>query len=211
MRAAETALEAVRNRLRILGLTDEQITALEAKRAISRATPIFAPIDGTVIARKVGPGQYLRSDTGDALFAIANLSTMWLKAQVPENDIPLIRVGQEIEVKVTALPDRVFKARIAAIEASSDATTRRVIVRSEIANPDGALKSEMFASFKIATGESEPAPAVPAEAVIREGDLATVWVENTTSRWCSNAGRCSSEWSRTAACRSAAASSRASR
>jgi membrane fusion protein, heavy metal efflux system len=178
MRAADTALEAVRNRLRILGLTDEQIAALEAKRAISRATPIFAPIDGTVIARKVGPGQHLRSDAGDALFAIANLSSMWLKAQVPENNIPLVRVGQEIEVKVTALPDRVFKARIAAIDASSDATTRRVIVRSEIANPDGALKSEMFASFKIATGESEPAPAVPAEAVIREGDLATVWVEN---------------------------------
>jgi cobalt-zinc-cadmium efflux system membrane fusion protein len=179
MRAAETALEAVRNRLRILGLTDEQITALQAKRAISRATPIVAPIDGTVIARKVGPGQYLRSDTGDALFAIANLSTMWLKAQVPENDILLVRVGQEITVNVTALPDRVFNARIAAIDASSDAATRRVIVRSEISNPDGALKSEMFASFRIATGESEPAPAVPAEAVIREGDLATVWVENT--------------------------------
>lgn len=176
MRAAEIALEAVRNRLRILGLTDPQITALQEKRAISRATPIYAPIDGTVIARKVGPGQYVRSDSGDALYAIADLSTMWLKALVPENDIPLVRVGQEIEVKVAALGSRAFKARITAIDAASDAATRRVVVRSEIPNPDGLLKSEMFASFKIATGESELAPAVPLDAVIREGDVATVWV-----------------------------------
>ena len=62
---------------------------------------INAPIDGTVIARKVGPGQYVRSDSGDPLYSIADLSTMWLKANVPENDIPLVRVGQEIEVRVT--------------------------------------------------------------------------------------------------------------
>ena len=126
-----------------------------------RATPIPAPIDGTVIARKVGPGQYVRNDTGEALYIIADLSTMWLKAQVPENEIPFIRVGQEVEVKVSALPGRVFKARVTAINAATDATTRRVVVRSEIPNPDGALKSEMFASFKIATGADEPSPAVP--------------------------------------------------
>jgi cobalt-zinc-cadmium efflux system membrane fusion protein len=178
MRAAETALDAARNRLRILGLTDAQITDLQEKRVISRATPIYAPIDGTVVARKVGPGQYVRSDSGDSLYAITSLSSMWLKAQVPDSDIALIRVGQEVEVKVTALPGRVFKARIAAIDATSDAATRRVIVRSEIPNPDGVLKSEMFASFKITTGENEMSPAVPSDSVIREGDVATVWVEN---------------------------------
>ena len=82
-----------------------------------------------------------------------------------------------MEVKVSALPGRVFKARVTAISAATDATTRRVVVRSEIPNPDGALKSEMFVSFKIATGADEPSPAVPVEAVIREGDLAVVWVE----------------------------------
>ncbi len=119
----------------------------------------------------------MRNDTGEALYVIADLSTMWLKAQVPEIDIPLVRVGQELEVKVSALPALLFKARIAVISAGADAATRRVVVRSEIPNPDGALKSEMFASFKIATGADEPTPAVPVEAVIREGDLATVWVE----------------------------------
>jgi cobalt-zinc-cadmium efflux system membrane fusion protein len=88
-----------------------------------------------------------------------------------------MRIGQEIEVKVSAAPNRIFKAHISSIGAASDLTTRRVVVRSEIGNPDGALKSEMFASFKIATEEAATTAAVPAEAVIREGDLATVWVE----------------------------------
>jgi cobalt-zinc-cadmium efflux system membrane fusion protein len=177
LRAAGTAVDAARNRLAILGLTQEQIGSLQQKREIRRATPIFAPIDGTVIGRKVGPGQYVRSDSGEALFTIADLSTMWLKALIPENDIPAIQVGQLAEVKITALPGRVFDARIAAIEASADATTRRVVVRSEIPNPDGALKSEMFASFTIVTGETEESAAVPASAVIREGDEVSVWVE----------------------------------
>src|SRR5262249_15232822 len=91
MRSAEIALEAVRSRLRIVGFTDAEIDALRAKGLIRRAVPIHTPIDGTVIARKVGPGQFVRNDTGDALYVIADLATMWLKAQVPENEIPSIR------------------------------------------------------------------------------------------------------------------------
>jgi cobalt-zinc-cadmium efflux system membrane fusion protein len=177
MRSAETALEAARVRLRIVGFSDEEVTALKEKGLVRRATPIPAPIEGTVIARKVGPGQYIRNDNGEALYTIADLSTMWLKAQVPENDIPFIRLGQEVEIKVAALPGLVLKARVTGISAATEATTRRVVVRSEIPNPDGALKAEMFASFKIATGADEPSPSVPVEAVIRESDLAVVWVE----------------------------------
>lgn len=177
MRSAEMSLEAARARLRIVGFTDAEVAALKDKGTVRRATPIPAPIDGTVIARKVGPGQYVRNDTGEALYVIADLSTMWLKAQVPEKEISSIRVGQDVEVKVSALPDRVLRARVTAINAATDATTRRVIVRSEIPNPEGALKSEMFASFKIATGDDEPSPSVPVQAVIREGDHAVVWVE----------------------------------
>ena len=105
-----------------------------------------------MVARKVGPGQYVRNDQGEQLYVIADLSTMWLKALVPEIDIPFIKVGQDVEVKVTAVPERVFKARITHVGALFDAPTRRMVVRSEIANPDGALKAEMFASFKIAIG-----------------------------------------------------------
>jgi len=177
LRSADTALEAARARLRILGRTDPEISKLEQDGTLSRVTTITAPIGGTVVSRKVGPGQHVKADSGDALYTIADLSTMWLKAQIFEQDIAQVRIGQEIEARVSAVPNRVFKARINAINSASDLTTRRVIVRSEIENTDGLLKAEMFAMFKISTDEASTTPAVPTDAVIREGDTATVWVE----------------------------------
>jgi len=129
-----------------------------------------------VVGRKVGPGQYVRSDVADALYSISDLSTMWLKANVPETEIAHVRVGQEIEVRVTALPDRVFRARINAIGAASDTATRRIVVRSEIPNPDRLLRSDMFANFKITVAGGESTPVVPVDAVIRDGNEAAVWV-----------------------------------
>jgi cobalt-zinc-cadmium efflux system membrane fusion protein len=177
LRAGETAVDAARHRLRILGLTAEEIAGLQEKGQIKRSVPIISPIDGTVVARKVGPGQYVRNDPPDQLYVVADLSTMWLKAFVPEIDIPFIHVGQDLEVQVTALPGRTFGARVTHVGAVFEATTRRIEVRSEVANPEGALKAEMFASFKITTADSVTAPAVPIDAVIREGDVATVWVQ----------------------------------
>jgi membrane fusion protein, heavy metal efflux system len=177
MRSTDTAFEAARIRLRILGRTDAEIAALEQKGSLSRVTRIIAPIDGTVIARKVGPGQYVKADSGEALFVIADLKTMWLKAQIFEQDIEFVRIGQEVEARVSAAPNRIFRARINVIGSASDPTTRRVMVRSEIDNSDGALKSDMFASFKIETEAAAETPAVPTVAVIREADVATVWVE----------------------------------
>jgi cobalt-zinc-cadmium efflux system membrane fusion protein len=175
---AQGTLTAARNRMRVIvGRDQKEVERVERERAVNPLITVDSPIDGTVINRKIGPGQYVRSDASEPLYAVANLATMWLKANVPENDIPLIRVGQDIEVKVSALPDRLFRARIAAIGAASDAATRRVVVRSEIPNPDGALKAEMFATFRIATGEGHSAPAVPVEALVRDGEVTSVWVE----------------------------------
>jgi cobalt-zinc-cadmium efflux system membrane fusion protein len=177
-KTAQGTLTAARNRLRvIIGRTQEEVDRVERERVVNPLITINSPIDGTIIARKVGPGQYVRSDLGDQLYAIADLSTMWLKANVAEVDSPLVRVGQAIQVRVNALPNRAFDARIIAIGAASDASTRRVMVRSEVPNPDRVLKSEMFATFKIAIGDGEPAPSVPVDAVIRQGDDAFVWIE----------------------------------
>src|SRR4051812_15311762 len=177
LRSADTTLEAARARLRILGRTDAEISKLEHDGILSRVTTITAPIGGTIVSRKVGPGQHVKSDSGDVLYMIADLSTMWLKAQIFEQDIAQVRIGQEIEARVSAVPNRIFKARINAINSASDLTTRRVVVRSEIDNADGLLKAEMFAMFKISIDDGSASPAVPTDAVIREGDVATVWVE----------------------------------
>jgi cobalt-zinc-cadmium efflux system membrane fusion protein len=178
IRTAEGALRAARNRLRVMiGRTPEEIARIEQDRIVNPTITVNAPIDGTVVARKIGPGQYVRSDLNDPLFSISDLSAMWLKAAVPENDIPLIKLGQEIEVKVAALADRVFTARVSAIGAASDQATRRVIVRAELPNPDGLLRSEMFATFRIRTGNGEKAIGVPTSAVVWDGEDSIVWVQ----------------------------------
>jgi cobalt-zinc-cadmium efflux system membrane fusion protein len=177
MRSTETAFEAARIRLRILGRDDAEISNLEQTGAISRVTRMTAPIDGTVISRKVGPGQHVKSDSAEALYVIADVSKMWLKAQIFEQDIAHVQIGQEIEAKVAAAPERTFTARITNMGSASDLATRRVMVRSEIDNPDGMLKSDMFATFKIGIAKPSITPAVPIDAVIRERDVATVWVQ----------------------------------
>ena len=119
----------------------------------------------------------MRSDLNEPLFAIADLSTMWLKAAVPENDIPLIKIGQEIEVRVAALGDRPFFAKVATIGASSDTTTRRVVVRAELPNPDRLLRNDMFATFRIKVGGGDAIIGLPTAAIVWDGDATVVWVQ----------------------------------
>jgi membrane fusion protein, heavy metal efflux system len=177
-KTAEGALTAARNRLRvIIGRDQAEVERVERERIINPLLVVTAPIDGTIVARKVGPGQFVRTDATEPHYAIADLSTMWLKAYVSEVDIPFVRVGQEIEIKILALPNRATRARITAIGAASDPVTRRIMVRSEIPNDDRVLRAEMFATFKISVSDLETATAVPITAVIREGDSARLWVE----------------------------------
>ena len=176
---AQGAVSAARNRLRvIIGRDGQEIERLEKERVINPLITINAPIDGTVVNRKIGPGQFIRADAGEPLYSVSDLSLMWLKAFVPESDIAYIRVGQELQVKVSAFPDKTFTARVSSIGASSDQQTRRIVVRSEIENPGRILKAEMFATFRIATGEPIARPMVPVTSIIREGDTASVWVES---------------------------------
>lgn len=176
LRAAEGALDAVRNRLVILGKSEAEIATFLDKGRISPETPIVTPIGGTVIARRVGPGQFVGGGAGDPPYTVGDLSRVWLLAQVREADAPLVKVGQPVRFRVLAVPDRVFSATLAYVGAAIDPTTRRVTVRAEIANDDGVLKPEMFASVTIAVGPAQRSPAVPREAVIYEGDRARVWV-----------------------------------
>lgn len=176
VRSAEVALEATRNRLRILGKTDQEIIEFQKKGTIDPTTPIYAPIGGTIVQRKVGPGQYVGSGASDPVFIIGDLATVWLIAYVRETDAPLVHVGQPLAFTVLAYPDRVFPATISYEAAMLDPTSRRLLVRATIDNSAGLLKPEMFASVKIMTGESDTEIAVPRDAIIFEGDAARVWV-----------------------------------
>src|SRR5262249_12591709 len=144
LRSADVALEATRNRLRILGKTDQEIAAFQETGKISPETPIHAPLAGIVVQRKVGPGQYVSNGSTDPVFVIGDLSTVWLLAYVREPDAAKVRVGQSLTFSVLADPDRTFSAVLAYVAAALDPSTRRLMVRATIENPDRALKPEMF-------------------------------------------------------------------
>lgn len=176
LRSSQTALEAARNKLRILGLTDAAISAFQDKGRIDPNTVIPSPITGTVVQRKVGPGQYVNSGASDPVFVIGDLSTVWLTAFVRETDASKVSVGQEIAFDVLALPGRTLTARIDYVSAAIDPATRRLLVRATIDNTDGLLKPEMFANVTIYSAGDHPAVGVPKQALIYEGDQVRIWV-----------------------------------
>jgi cobalt-zinc-cadmium efflux system membrane fusion protein len=176
MRSSVTALEAANNKLRILGFTDETIKAFQSKSTINPEITIYAPIAGTVVQRKIGPGQYVNSGASDPVFVIGDLSTVWLTAFVRESDAAQVSVGQDISVNVMALPGRPLTAKINYVAAAIDANTRRLLVRATIDNKDGMLKPEMFANVTIYSAGDRAAPAVPKQALIYEGDQVRIWV-----------------------------------
>ena len=176
MRSADTALGAARNRLRILGLTEEAISTFQDKGQIDRETTIVAPIAGTVVQRKIGPGQYVNAGATDPVFVIGDLSTVWITAFVRETEAPDIEVGQEIAFNVLAFPSRTLTGRINYVSAAIDSTTRRLMARATIDNRDGSLKPEMFANVTIYSAGDRPALGVPKQALIYEGNQVRVWV-----------------------------------
>jgi membrane fusion protein, heavy metal efflux system len=177
LRSTETALEASRNKLRILGFNDAAISTFQEKGRINPETTVFSPIKGTVVQRKIGPGQYVNSGASDPVFVIGDLSTVWLTAFVRETDASKVSVGQDIAFNVLALPGRQLTARIDYVSAAIDPATRRLLVRATIDNKDGLLKPEMFANVTIYSAGDHPAAiGVPKQALIYEGDQVRVWV-----------------------------------
>lgn len=176
LRSTQTALEAARNKLRILGLTDDAITTFQEKGRINPETTISAPIAGTVVQRKIGPGQYVNSGAGDPVFVIGDLSTVWLTAFVRETASSSVSVGQDLTFNVPALPGRVLTGRINYVAAAIDPATRRLMVRATVDNSSGQLKPEMFATVTIYAPGEAPSVGVPRTALITEGDQVRVWV-----------------------------------
>jgi cobalt-zinc-cadmium efflux system membrane fusion protein len=182
LRSAEIALAAVRNRLRILGRSDDEIVQLEKADRIAAETIVSAPIGGTIIQRKVGLGQYINAGANDPVFTVGNLSTVWLIANVRESDAPKMKVGAAVEVTVLAFPGRVFNAKLAYVAPALDPNTRRLPVRAEIQNTGRELLPEMFASFRIVSGDDRLMPAVPVDAIVYEGAKARVWIARPDSK-----------------------------
>lgn len=175
VKAAEAQVDTARQRILNFGKTEKEVDQLGASRIPDRTTRVLAPISGTVVTRKAGPGQYVRPDNPDPLFTVADTSTMWLLAGVYESQVALVTVGELVRVKVAALADKEFPARVSYVAPSVDPATRRVAVRCVLQNPNGLLKPEMFASF-VFEESTRRALMITRKAIVQEGNLNVAWV-----------------------------------
>jgi membrane fusion protein, copper/silver efflux system len=145
--SARKALAAVRERLRLWGLSQEQIQAIEERNTREDHITIYAPIGGTVIKKHVNEGAYVK--TGDRIYTIADFSTVWVQLQAYESDLPWIRYGQDVVFTTDSLPGEEFHGRISFIGPVLDPGTRTVDVRVNVPNKERRLKPGMFVRAKV--------------------------------------------------------------
>jgi len=202
---AKTLVDASRQRLRLWGITDQQIQALEEKNAhkLSEAKSplppfekggkggfqggldyhltIYAPVSGTVTQKNVVEGMYVSE--GTPLYTIVDLSTVWMYADVYEYELSLVKVGQLVEIRLPAYPGQKFQGTITFIDPILNPNTRTVRVRAEIKNQESLLKPGMFANAFLQTVVGENVVAVPESAVIYSGERNMVLLDRGNGKF----------------------------
>jgi cobalt-zinc-cadmium efflux system membrane fusion protein len=163
---ANAALAHCRRRLEILGLRPGEA----GQKVTVRAT-----LAGKVIDLAVTEGEY-RSDTGTPLMTVADLSTVWVTSEIPENSIRFVEVGERVQVELVAFPGEVFDARVTRIADTVDSKTRTIQVQAELRNPNGRLRPEMFGRIRHSHAP-QSLPVVPAQAIVRGALGSFVFVE----------------------------------
>jgi Cu(I)/Ag(I) efflux system membrane fusion protein len=173
--------EASLTRLTNWDISAEQLQALAAGGAARRSLTFRAPVGGVVTEKKAVQG--MRFSPGETLYQIADVTAVWVLADVPEQDIALVKLGAKAVVRVDAYPERRFEGTIAYIYPTMKAETRAIPVRLELANPGGLLKPAMYAQVELAAGSQAPVDAVPVSAVIDSGVRQVVIVADGAGRF----------------------------
>jgi Cu(I)/Ag(I) efflux system membrane fusion protein len=173
--------EASLSRLRNWDISEEQIKALAAGGEAKRTLTFRSPAGGVVIEKKAVAG--MRFMPGEMLYQIADVSSVWVLADVFERDIAQLRAGQKVKVSINAYPDKSFSGTVAYIYPTLKAETRTVPVRIELANPGGLLKPAMYASVELAVGGSAKVVTVPVSAVIDSGTRQVVLIQKAAGRF----------------------------
>ena len=177
---AEVDLRAATDQLRVMGMSAADLARLEQEKAIHSFTPIVASLDGTVIERNVTVGQVVQP--ADALFTVADLSQVWLVAEVPEQQARWAREGDEASADIPALPEHRFSGKLIYVADLVNPETRTVTVRMEMANPQRHLKPQMLATLLIRKVGSQQL-VLPDSAVIRDNNQDAVFVETAPAHF----------------------------
>ncbi|MFQ5487351.1 MAG: efflux RND transporter periplasmic adaptor subunit [Gammaproteobacteria bacterium] len=173
-RGAIELVQSARERLELLDMAEHQIRELEKSGKIKKYVHIHSPFDGVVIKVGVREGQFVTPKT--ELYSIADLSRVWVYMDVFEDELPWVKVGDEAEMAVAAVPGRTFRGKITYIYPYFESKTRTVKVRMEFDNHHGQLKPEMFADVTIHAGRQINAVVVPEEAIVRSGSRELVFM-----------------------------------
>ncbi|HCX30298.1 MAG TPA: hypothetical protein DHU55_11095 [Blastocatellia bacterium] len=168
------ALTAARRHLLILGLKESDVDALASKPSLAAVFSLTSPIAGIIVERNATIGATVGSDAN--LFKIIDISRVWIDANVFEKDLERVKRGQEVKVSVPAFPGSSFSGRVILVSSVVDPETRSVKVRTEVPNPDGRLKPDMFANVQIITDLHRTAISIPQAAVLDDGGKTVVFV-----------------------------------
>ncbi|MBT8467598.1 MAG: efflux RND transporter periplasmic adaptor subunit [Deltaproteobacteria bacterium] len=175
---ARAALDASRDRLRLLGVPAREIATMEKAQRPSEQVRIRSPFSGTVIERLATEGNYVKTGTG--LYQIADLSRLWVQLDAYESDLPLLKTGQEVSLKVEALPAEEFAGRVTFVDPVLNQRTRTTRVRIEVKNAKGQLRPGMFAEAVVRSQQGEAhasALVIPDTAPLFTGRRSIVYVE----------------------------------
>ena len=177
---ANPGFDGSRRRLENLNVPDAAIAEIERTHKVPASIVWSAPRDGVVLERAAVEG--MKAAAGAMLFRIADISTMWVLADVPERGIAAVRPGETVAVTVRSQPGRIYSGRVALIYPQVNAATRSTRVRIELPNPDGSLLADMYADVAIETGTPAPVVAVPEDAVVDTGTRQSVIVDRGGGR-----------------------------
>ena len=169
---AEPLRDAARQRMRLVGMSDEAIQALENTGKVQTHAVLYAPISGVVA--ELGAREGMTVMAGAALFRLNSLASVWINAEVPEVQAAALKPGQPVEARAAAYPGVVWKGRIQALLPQVNQTTRTMTARIELATPRGRLVPGMFATVDLASVAALEALLVPSEAVIHTGTRSVV-------------------------------------
>jgi membrane fusion protein, copper/silver efflux system len=168
----EGLLDGARQRMRLSGMTDDQIKLVESTGKVHSRLTVRAPIDGVVTELGAREGMTLMA--GALLFRINGVATVWINAELPEGVAAQVRPGAAVEARAAALPGTIFKGRVGAILPEVDASTRTIKARVEIINTDGRLTPGMFAIVSFTAASPKEAVFAPTEAIIQTGSRSVV-------------------------------------
>lgn len=171
---AEAEYSSARDQLRVLGMSEAAIQQLERSRTVNAVTEIFATISGTVMERPVTPGQIVQP--AGEICVIADLSQVWLVADVPEQSAGTLTAGKAVEAEIAALPEDRIVGKLSFVSAIVNPETRTVLARMDLANPDYRFKPAMLANMTL-QDLAETQMVVPATAVVREKDQEYVFLQ----------------------------------